>query len=100
MSRDDTRRSWRERAGMTECECRVLCVVLSGYSVHGKPMLSTEIQARLQAWGESPNIGKELASVARRGWIRSVGKRGCTNVWEPTDRGYGILGLKRPSRAA
>lgn len=99
MTRDITRISWRERAGMTESECRVLCVVLSGYAVHGKPVASTEIRDKLRAWGEPYNIGKELAFVARRGWIRAVGKIGCEYAWTPTLRGWQILGLS-PRKAA
>lgn len=93
-----TSERWQERIGMSPAECRVLIAVLSYYAVHGKPVLSTQIRDFLIELGE-PTDSRPLAALAKRGWVKAVGKVVCTVMYEPTDRGYRFLGFE-PRKAA
>jgi hypothetical protein len=90
---------WRERLGLSHHEACVLIAVISAFEVYGKPVMSTDVFRFL---GEIGEIGssKDLSFVAKRGWVKATGKVVCEHAYVPTPRGYSILGLKRPSRAA
>jgi hypothetical protein len=90
---------WRERLGMTQSECRMLVAILAYHSIYRAPVLATVVRDLLVGISE-PMCHKALGSIARRGWIKAVGKVGCTALYEPTDRGWRFLGLEKPHKAA
>lgn len=92
---------WMERLGMPEAECCVLIATLSHWAAFGAPVTSANIHAFLREVGDSRDT-RALTAVARRGWIREVGRENGSRMFEPTDRGWRILGLEpmKPPRAA
>lgn len=101
-SYETTNAPWRDRLGMPEAQCKGLIAIISGYEVYGKPVLSSDAGRFLIEIDELRTATCIFGELAKRGWIKAVGKVVCANAYDPTARGYAILGLerKRPLRAA
>lgn len=99
ISRHDV---WKERVGMSETECCVLVCILARHATTGQPVLSTAVREFFDTIGEARDHHHALTTLLKRGWVRVAGKVACTRLYEPTDRGWRILGLEamRPPRAA
>lgn len=94
---------WRELLGMTESETKALVAVIAYWNIHGAPVTLPQVRDFLDGLGECKSAA--LTALEKRGWVRAVGKVKVARcswaaAYQPTDRGYAILGLEKPCRAA
>lgn len=94
--------TWSRRVGMNMESTKVLIAILSGYRVFRRPVLSQEIRKFLCDTGEIPGAQgtRAIAALERRGWIRAVARVENQVAYEPTVRGWQILGFEVPRKAA
>lgn len=94
---------WRDRAGMSETECMTLVAVLAHWNKYERPVTLPEIRAFLQGLEECRS--PEVTALVKRGWVRvadrvRVARCSRAAAYEPTARGWAILGFEVPRKAA
>lgn len=93
---------WREVLGMTESEAKTLVAVITYWHIHKEPITYPIARDFMRGLGECRNPA--LTPLVRRGWIRAVGRVKVSRCswaacYEPTARGYAILGLEQRKAA-